>query len=57
MIERVIHARTDEGEAKAALNDPGAILGLFADEPEVMDEVNEAAMAARERDPLRVREG
>ena len=54
MTERVIHDLTDGGEAEAALNDPGAIIGLFADEPELMHEVSEAAMVARERDPLRI---
>ena len=29
------------------------ILGLFADEPELLDDVVESAMLARERDPLR----
>lgn len=30
-----------------------ALWGLFADEPELMDEICEGAMEARERDPLR----
>ena len=29
------------------------MLGMFADEPELLDEVVESAMQARERDPLR----
>jgi len=56
LVERVIHDLTDGGEAGTASGDPGTILGLFADEPELMDEINEAAMVARERDPLRVRD-
>ena len=36
-------------------NDGASIIGLFADEPELMDEVSESAMAARERDFLRAR--
>lgn len=56
LVERVIHDLTDGGEVEAALSEPGAILGLFADEPELMDEVTEAAMVARERDPLRGRD-
>ena len=32
---------------------PASVIGLFADEPELLAEVSEAAMAARERDPLR----
>lgn len=35
--------------------DGASIVGLFADEPELMDEVSDSAMAARERDPLRMR--
>ena len=35
--------------------DRASIVGLFADEPEVMDEISDSAMAARERDPLRTR--
>ena len=56
LVERVIHDLTDGGDVEAAPGDPGAILGLFADEPELMDEVSEAAMVARERDPLRGRD-
>lgn len=33
--------------------DVPALWGLFADEPELMDEVHDQAMRARERDPLR----
>jgi hypothetical protein len=35
--------------------DRASIVGLFADEPELMDEVSDSAMAARERDSLRTR--
>ena len=35
--------------------DRASIVGLFADEPELMDEVSDSAMAAREGDPLRTR--
>lgn len=35
--------------------DGASIVGLFADEPELMDEVSQDAMAARERDFLRTR--
>ena len=52
----MIHDLTDGGEAETAPGDPGVILGLFADAPELMDEVSEAAMVARERDPLRGRD-
>ena len=30
------------------------LLGLFADEPELVDHVTESVMRARENDPLRV---
>ncbi len=30
------------------------LLGLFADEPELIDEITESAMAARELDSLRI---
>jgi hypothetical protein len=33
--------------------DAPSLLGMFADEPELMDEVCNHAMRARERDPLR----
>ena len=35
--------------------DGSSIVGLFADEPELMDEVSDSAMGARERDSLRTR--
>ena len=31
------------------------LLGLFADNAELLDEITESAMQARERDPLRVK--
>lgn len=40
------------GQAAAAARDP--LLGLFADEPELMDEVVESAMRDREVRPLRL---
>jgi len=36
---------------------PGTVVGLFASEPELIDEVCEEAMLARERDPLRIAKG
>jgi hypothetical protein len=56
LVERVIHDLTDVGEIEAAAGDARTIIGLFADEPDLMDEVCEGAMVARERDPLRVRD-
>jgi len=39
--------------AEPALQAPPSVVGLFADEPELVDAVCEQAMRARERDPLR----
>ncbi|MGA3123561.1 MAG: hypothetical protein ABSF69_22560 [Polyangiaceae bacterium] len=39
--------------AEPALRVPPSVVGLFADEPDLLDEVCEQAMWARERDPLR----
>ncbi len=36
---------------------PGSVIGSFSDIAEVMQEVSEAAMVARERDPLRLSNG
>ncbi|KHD05225.1 hypothetical protein PN36_25690 [Candidatus Thiomargarita nelsonii] len=33
------------------------LLGLFANEAELIDEINESAMQARENDPLRYSDG
>jgi hypothetical protein len=41
-----------EHEVKSATS-VDTVLGMFADEPEILDEVAESAMLARERDPLR----
>ncbi len=41
-----------EQEARPATS-ADTVLGMFADEPELLDEVIESAMYARERDPLR----
>ena len=40
------------GAARSPATDP--LLGLMVDEPELLDEVVEAAMVARERHPLRL---
>jgi alpha-D-ribose 1-methylphosphonate 5-triphosphate synthase subunit PhnL len=49
-VEVVVRS-VDEAEK----NDGASIVGLFADEPDLMDEVSGGAMAARERDSLRAR--
>ncbi len=52
LVEQAMHELAD-GAVPAG--DPKAIIGLFADEPELIEEVCRAAMEARERDRLRVR--
>ncbi|MBI4950747.1 MAG: hypothetical protein HY908_01830 [Myxococcales bacterium] len=51
LVERVVHelASTETPERSS-----GGVIGLFADEPELLDAVSEGAMQARERDPLRL---
>ena len=55
-MKRGSYDPTDRDETETTSGNPGAIIGLFADEPEPMDQVSEAAMVARERDPLRGRD-
>jgi hypothetical protein len=50
LVERVVH---DLAEAGVAATGSASVLGLFSAEPELLDEVVDAAMAARARDPLR----
>lgn len=47
MIERLLEAQSSED----------LVLGMFAQEPELMDDVVAEAMKARESDPLRQRDG
>ena len=54
LVERVVHEAAEQSEG-ANGSGRSAILGLFADEPGLMDEVCESAMQSRERDPLRRR--
>ncbi len=42
--------------AEPATEAPAIVEGLFADEPELIDEICDEAMRARERDPLGVAE-
>ena len=51
LVERVVHELAEEDPTTASSH---AIIGLFADQPELMDAVCEATMQARERDPLRL---
>ncbi len=55
LVERLVH---DLADASAAEPAPGpavqepSLVGLFADEPELIDDVCRMAMEARRRDPL-----
>ncbi len=42
------------GESKRP-DEEDRLLGLFSDEPELIDEITESAMKSRENDPLRYR--
>lgn len=53
LVERVVHELAEEHEASP----PGAIIDLFADQPELVEAVLEDALHARERDPLRLADG
>lgn len=53
LVERVVHELAEEQEASR----PDAIIGLFGDQPDLIEVVSEEAMQARERDPLRLRGG
>jgi len=54
LAEQLKHDLADEGVGVPA-SDPRAIIGLFSDEPDLIEEVCRGAMEARERDRLRVR--
>lgn len=55
LVERVVHDLADASASEAGQRTAEApsLLGLFADEPELVDEVCQMAMEARRRDPLR----
>jgi hypothetical protein len=57
LAEQLRRELNEEAPSKAGAIDPGAIIGLFADEPELIDEVCESAMQSRDRDPLRLADG
>lgn len=50
LVERVVHELAEEHEPSA----PSAIIGLFADQPDLIETVSEEAMQAREQDRLRL---
>lgn len=53
LVERVVHELAEEHGASS----PDALIGLFADQPDLIEAVSEGAMQARERDPLRLAGG
>jgi hypothetical protein len=55
LVERVIHELAESSAEPAA--DPRAIVGMMADEPEVMDRAYELAMQARKTARMRTVDG
>jgi hypothetical protein len=50
LVELVVHDLAAQHTSAA----PSAVIGLFSDEPELIDVMCEEAMQAREQDPLRI---
>ncbi len=50
LVELVVHDLADQNEEQPA---PASLIGCFADQAELMDEIAAGSMEARERDPLR----
>jgi len=50
-LDQLIKYFIEQGTEPAASAD--SVLGMFADEPDLIDDVVDSAMHARERDPLR----
>jgi len=44
---------TEIGDPGRQADEEDRLLGLFSDEPELIDEITESAMKSREKDPLR----
>jgi hypothetical protein len=62
LVERVVHdlaevSANERATTSQPAQEPASLLGLFADEPELVDDVCRAAMDARKRDPLRTGAG
>ncbi|MCC7385060.1 MAG: hypothetical protein IT384_24655 [Deltaproteobacteria bacterium] len=51
LVERVVHELAEAGASSP--REASMVVGLFAAEAELMDEVVDSAMVARARDPLR----
>jgi hypothetical protein len=56
LVEQVIHD-VAEAQPPAAPTRPGNVIGLFADCPDVIDQVCADAMHARENEPFRLTDG
>ncbi len=56
-VTELLLSRLQALQPEAMLFAPDSLSGLFADEAELLEAVTEAAMQARERDPLRVTHG
>jgi len=54
LVERVVH---DVIESSAPEAQPSSLIGMMADEPELMDEVCALAVAAREQSRMRPIDG
>jgi hypothetical protein len=52
LVEQVVHDLA-EMSARGSAEEAGSLLGLFAAEPDLVDDVCQLAMDARKRDPLR----
>jgi hypothetical protein len=57
LVERVVHDIAEGQAARVPKREPKAIIGSLAHMADVLEEITEAAMAARERDPLRLTNG
>ena len=57
LAERLRSELDAEASSREGAPDSRAVIGLFADDPVLMDEVCEAEMQSRERDPLRQADG
>jgi hypothetical protein len=57
LVERIVHDITESDSRRSPKLNPHSIIGSFADVEDLLNQVSEAAMAARERDPLRLPNG
>ncbi len=57
LVSEVRQELDEEATRAEAAANPESIIGLFADDPDLIDEVCESAMQSRERDPLRLVNG